>query len=193
MAVSIPKGVCCGPTASRFAEHPCGGAAWSAKASIAPNSTPGWPGSVENPRSDCEASRREAEGLYRVVRRSPGGSTWPGDSDHGHRKMRTAMRMMASRTTPTAPWPSIFCSWPFQQREKSTADTTADATTGARHQGWLERSPAAPAMRPAATTTQKTLTRLRVPLSPKDLESAHEPTGQIMPGFSSKILALCAK
>src|SRR3990172_1071171 len=45
-------------TASRFAEHLCGGAARPAKASIAPNAMPGWPGSVEDPRpSGCFAKR----------------------------------------------------------------------------------------------------------------------------------------
>ena len=47
-----------GLTASRFAEHPVGGAARPAKASIAQKPTPGWPGSVEDPRpSGCFAKR----------------------------------------------------------------------------------------------------------------------------------------
>src|SRR3990170_8681879 len=58
------------PTASRFAEHPCGGAAWPAKASIAPNSTPGWPGSVEDPGATAKRPVGKRRGLHRVVGRA---------------------------------------------------------------------------------------------------------------------------
>ena len=49
-------------TASRFAEHPCGGAARPAKASLAPKPNARLAASVEDPRSDFEAYRSEAEG-----------------------------------------------------------------------------------------------------------------------------------
>ena len=44
-----PKGAPCGLTASRFAEHPCGGVARPAQASIAPKPTPVWPGRSKIP------------------------------------------------------------------------------------------------------------------------------------------------
>ena len=44
------------PTASRFAEHPCGGAARPAKDSIAPKPNARLAASVEGPRSEAEGA-----------------------------------------------------------------------------------------------------------------------------------------
>ena len=57
----------CRLTASRFAEYPCGGAARPATTSIAPKPTPGWPGSVEDPRPSGCFAKRSGEGSSELL------------------------------------------------------------------------------------------------------------------------------
>ena len=47
--------------------------------------------------------------------------------------------------------------------------------------------------KPRAARTHKMFASVRVALSPRGLENAHEPAGQIKPGCNLKYLALCPK
>jgi hypothetical protein len=76
---------------------------------------------------------------------------------------------------------------------KVTVENTAAATLMGGPHGWLMRTPAPPATKRIAATTHARLARFLVVLSPRSLEKAHEPSGQIIPGRSSKRRALCPK
>jgi hypothetical protein len=48
-------------------------------------------------------------------------------------------------------------------------------------------------MKPTAATINEILTRVRAVSFPRSFENAHDPSGQTIPGFSSKNLIHCPK
>src|SRR3989304_4829808 len=74
-----------------------------------------------------------------------------------------------------------------------TAENVAAPTTTGRHHPCIVNIPTPPTTRPSATSISETLARFLVAASPRRFENAHEPLGQVIPGLSSKYLALCPK
>ncbi len=72
-------------------------------------------------------------------------------------------------------------------------DIAAAPTTTGFHQLWLVSMPTPPATRLIAATINKILAKFLAAPSPKKPENAHDPSGQTIPGFSSKRRELCPK
>src|SRR5574341_513494 len=98
-----------------------------------------------------------------------------------------------SMRRPIAPWPSRFCNLPFHKSIWTTAENVAAPTTTGRHHPCITNIPIPPATRPSAASMSAILARFLVAASPRSRENAHDPSGQIIPGLSSKYLALCPK
>src|SRR5574341_179492 len=72
-------------------------------------------------------------------------------------------------------------------------ENAADPITAGYHQPCLASSPMPPTRSPRAASTQAALAAKRAASSPSSLENAQDPSGQRMPGLSSKTRQLCPK
>jgi len=107
--------------------------------------------------------------------------------------MSAASRIAMLMRSPTIPCSSRFCILPFQKRIKVREENATTPMTTGRHQAWLKSIPIPPTMRPVAASINKILARFLADSFPRSLENAHDPSGQTIPGLSSKNLALCPK